>query len=366
MDNMSKRKPKRRRNALIELTNAFLTLFILALLAGGVAFVYFANNFYSKGNLAKDTVFIVERGAGLATIANNLQQSGIISNSLAFQLGTRAQKKERSIRAGEYNIAKNSSMADVLKELTQGTPISYAVTIPEGYTSFQVVERINADENLVGEITKVPDEGTLLPNTYAYERGESRQKIIENMQVAMQKELDRVWEGRDPDLPIKTKQELLILASLIEKETGTPTERAEVAGVFVNRLNKGMRLQTDPSVIYGITLGKEKLGRGLRQSELKKDTPYNTYTIPALPIGPIANPGIKSLEAAANPAKTENIFFVAAGADPSMGHLFARTYAEHQKNVALYREAIARAEKEAKERIKTEQAEQNQEQAPTQ
>ncbi len=357
---MKKRKIKRQKSALVEITNGILTLFILGLLAVGAAFVYFANSFYAEGKLRQDTIFVVERGSGLSTIAAKLQENGIIENSLIFQLGTRAQNKERSIKAGEYKIAKFSSMADVLKELTEGTPITYSITIPEGLTSFEIVNRLNEAPNLVGEIIEIPPEGSLLPDTYLYERGEERANIIARMQESLEKELDKVWAERAPDLPIKNKQELLILASLIEKETGMPEERAEVAGVFVNRLNKGMKLQTDPAVIYGITLGKEKLGRGLKKSELKQETPYNTYVIDGLPPTPIANPGRESLKAAANPAKTENLYFVAAGASPSMGHLFAKTYAEHQKNVALYREAVRKAEQEAKER-EQEEAENSQE-----
>jgi UPF0755 protein len=351
----TKRKPKRRKSALIEITNGFLTLLILGLIVTGGAFFYFAKNFYADGSFVEDKVFTVQKGSGLASIATKLRDEGIIANVLIFQLGARSQKLETSIKTGEYRIAKGSSMADVLKEITQGAPITYGVTLAEGLTSWQVVNKINAAEYLVGEIIEIPAEGTLLPDTYSFERGEDRAAIIKRMSSQLDKELAQVWANRSPDLPIKTPQELLILASLIEKETGTPTERAEVAGVFINRLNQGMKLQTDPTVIYGITLGKEKLGRGLRQSELKKETPYNTYIIPALPIGPIANPGRASLQAAANPAKTDNIFFVAAGAYPSEGHLFAATYKEHKKNVALYRAAVAqeearlKAEAEAKE-----------------
>ncbi len=364
------RKQKKRKSALIEITNGLLTLFILALIVAGGAFYWFAQNFYSEGNLKQDTVFVVKSGSGLASVAKDLQEQGIISNSLMFQLGARSKNLEGSIKTGEYNIAKSSSMADILFELTEGKPISYSVTIPEGFTSWQVVQKLNADKNLVGEITSIPPEGSLLPDTYSYERGEERSAIIARMSDEFNKELAKIWENRDPDLPIKSMQELVILASLIEKETGTPHERFEVAGVFVNRLNKGMKLQTDPAVIYGITLGKEKLGRGLRQSELKKETPYNTYVIPALPIGPITNPGRESLLAAANPAKTENIFFVAAGAYPSDGHLFSATYAQHQKNVAAYRKAVAqeearlkeealKAEQEAKEAQEAEKADNN-------
>jgi len=347
-----KRKKKRQRNALIDIMNGLLSLLILGLVVAGGAFVYFAQSFNTEGILEKDTVFVVKSGSGLSTIAKDLQQNGIISNNLMFQLGAKSKKLETSIRTGEYLIAKNSSMADVLKELTEGKPISYGVTIPEGFTSWQAVVKINKDENLIGEIVTIPAEGTLLPDTYSYERGEDRAAIIARMQKAFEKELAQAWANRDQNLPIKTPEELVILASIIEKETGNDEERFEVAGVFVNRLNQGMKLQTDPTVIYGITLGKENLGRGLRQSELKKETPYNTYVIPALPIGPITNPGRESLHAAANPAKTDNIFFVAAGAYPSMGHLFAATYKQHQKNVIAYRKAVA--EEDARLKAKAE------------
>ncbi len=353
------RKKRRQRSALIEITNAILTLFIIVILLFGAAFIYMANSFYAKGEFSEDVVFTVKKGEGLGAITKDLQRQGLISNSLIFQIAARTQNKERAIKAGEFLLKKNSSMADILRELTEGKPITYSVTIAEGYSSYQVVQRLLENKYLTGEISEIPPEGSLLPDTYIFERGESREKIIQNMQAAFQEELDKVWQNRDADLPIKTKEELVILASLIEKETGIPSERAEVAGVFVNRLKKGMKLQTDPSVIYGITLGREKLGRGLRQSELDRETPYNTYKIDGLPIGPIANPGRESLKAAANPAKTDNLFFVAAGAYPSDGHLFATNYEEHRRNVALYREAVAKEEKRLREEAQKQESEQN-------
>ncbi len=365
-----KRKP--RRSALIELVNGALTLFILGIVVIVGILTYGAYLFYAEGKLAEDTTFQVREGAGLTSISNSLANAGIVDNGLVFQLGAQALEKERALKAGEYRIAKGSSMADVLKELTEGTPITYAVTIPEGFTSWQVVQRLLKDENLVGELEEVPAEGSLLPDTYSYERGAERAEIIARMQKQRDEVLQKVWESRQPDLPIKTAEDLLILASVIEKETGIATERPEVAAVFVNRLNQGIRLQSDPTIIYGITKGEGPLGRGLRRSEIKAETPYNTYAIDGLPAGPIANPGIKALEAAANPAESDALFFVAAGAHPSQGHLFAKTYAEHQKNVAAYRKALREAAKaqekaeadKAKAALQSLDAEQDAEQNP--
>lgn len=341
---MKKPKPKKRkRSGLVELLNGALTLFILAVVIIVGTLLYGAHLFYADGNLAKDTTFQVTRGAGLSTIASQLTDSGIVSNKWIFQAGTLAQKKERSLKAGEYRIASNSSMAEILIELTEGTPITYSVTIPEGFTSWQVVERLRADVNLTGDIEALPQEGSLLPNTYSYERGMARADIVTQMKKAREEAVAEVWENRAPDLPIATPEELVVLASVIEKETGIATERPEVAAVFVNRLNKGIRLQSDPTIIYGITNGEGPLGRGLRRSEIKAETPYNTYVIKGLPVGPIANPGIESLRAAANPAASKSLYFVAAGARPSQGHLFAETYAQHQKNVAAYRKALREA-----------------------
>lgn len=337
-------KPKkRRRSGLVELINGALTLFILGVVATVGILLYGAHLFYTDGKLSEEVTFQVKRGAGLSTIASQLEDAGIVSNKWVFQAGTAAQKKERALKAGEYRIASGASMADVLKELTEGNPITYAVTIPEGFTSWQVAERLRADVNLTGDIETLPEEGSLLPNTYSYERGMARADIVAQMKKARDEAVAEIWENRADDLPISTPEELVILASVIEKETGIASERPEVAAVFVNRLNRGMRLQSDPTIIYGITNGEGPLGRGLRRSEIKAETPYNTYVISGLPAGPIANPGVEALRAAANPAETKSLYFVAAGASPSQGHLFANTYAEHQKNVAAYRKALREA-----------------------
>lgn len=362
-DRKNKRAKPRRRNGLIDILNGFLSLLVIAIILIGGLFFFGLNRFYSPGNIPEDTTFLVESGSSLGVTAERLETRGLIDNRMIFQAAGIALKKQGKLKAGEFKIAAHSSMADILSELTEGTPVLYGVTVPEGFTSWQVIERINADSHLIGEITSLPPEGSILPNTYSYIPGDTRQSVLDKMQAAHKKALEEVWANRDPDLPIKTPEELVTLASVVEKETGVASERPQVAAVFVNRLKKGMRLQSDPTIIYGITKGQSTLGRGLKKSELEAKTPYNTYQIDGLPAGPIANPGIESLRAAANPAKTNDLYFVAAGPVPSDGHLFSETYAQHRKNVAKWR-AIekqmaldAQADTEAaKDAIEAEQA----------
>lgn len=329
---------------MLQVLNAILMLIVLGFVVVIAVIAFGMNRFYAEGPLAEDAVFMVERGNGLSEIAGSLAEAGIIDNALIFRFGGTALRKASDIKAGEFRIAARSSMADVLREITEGTPILYQVTIPEGFTSWQVAERLRANEHLTGEIEAMPAEGSLLPNSYAYERGDDRGAILETMAAEMQTALAEIWENRDPDLPLETPQELLVLASIVEKETGVPEERPRVAAVLVNRLNRGMRLQSDPTTIYGITNGEGPLGRGLRRSEIEAETPYNTYVVAGLPPGPIANPGIESLRAAANPADTSDLYFVADGTG---GHAFAETYAEHRRNVAEWRRIEAERAEEA-------------------
>jgi len=341
---VNKKNRSRRRRSMLGVVNALLTLVVLALLLIGGLVAFGAQRFYSDGPKREETSFIVERGASLAGVAQKLENAGLIYDRWTFQFGAIAKSKQAAIRAGEFKIAAYSSMSDILKEITQGRPISYSITIPEGYTSWQVVERINATPNLVGKISDIPPEGTLLPDTYSFERGDERRKIVDQMIGAMRAQLTLIWAGRDQDLPISTPGELVTLASIVEKETGVAAERPLVAGVFINRLKRGMRLQSDPTIIYGITNGQAALGRGLRRSEIENKTPYNTYQIDGLPPGPIANPGIDALRAVANPAATKALYFVADG---SGGHAFANSYAEHQRNVARWRQVEREQEKAA-------------------
>lgn len=362
---MKKNKTKRRRSALVDILNGVLSLLILAIIVVVGLVLFAAYEFYQEGETEAGTTFQVHSGTGLSTIATRLEEAGIIDNRWVFQFGALAHNKAREIRAGEFRIAKGASMADVLREITEGEPITYSVTVPEGFTSWQVVQRIRAKTELTGDIEDVPPEGSLLPDTYIFQRGDERSELIARMQEAQAAALADVWADRAPDLPLETPQDLVTLASIVEKETGVPEERPEVAAVFINRLNRGMRLQSDPTIIYGITNGEGPLGRGITRSEIEEETPYNTYVVDGLPAGPIANPGIEAMRAVANPAQSDALYFVAAGANPSQGHVFARSYDEHRQNVAQYRaaleEAAAQEEAEAeavREALEAEQAEQ--------
>ncbi|HEV7346284.1 MAG TPA: endolytic transglycosylase MltG [Devosia sp.] len=344
---MNERKTRRRRrsgNGFLDILNGLLTLLVIGLLVAGGIVLYGASQFYGDGPLTEETTFRVEAGSGLSSIGPRLEEQGLISNQYIFQAGSRLANLPGTIKQGDFRIPAGASMVDILQELTQGTPIRYAVTIPEGWTSWEVIQRLSATEDLTGEVPMLPPEGSILPGSYDYIPGESRQSVLEKMQAAMVAELAEVWEIREPDLPIETPEELLVLASIVEKETGVATERPQVAAVFVNRLREGMRLQSDPTIIYGITQGQSTLGRGLRRSEIDAQTPYNTYQIDGLPPTPIANPGADALRAVANPDDHDYLYFVAKGATPSEGHVFAETYAEHQENVARYREIEAEAE----------------------
>ncbi len=351
---MNDRKPRRRRrsgNALIDILNGLLTLVVIGLVVVGGGFFYVASQYYGDGPTTEEKVFRVEQGNTLTTTANRLEEQGLISNAMIFsQFGGRVESNT-VVKAGDFTIPAKASMADILTELTTGTPIRYAVTIPEGWTTWQAVQRLDADDRLTGEIGTLPPEGSILPGSYDYLPGDTRQSVLDKMQLAMTEALADVWENRQPDLPLQSPAELLILASIVEKETGIDTERPQIAAVFVNRLRDGMRLQSDPTIIYGITLGQSTLDRGIRRSEIEAKTPYNTYQIDGLPPTPIANPGIDALRAVANPDSHDYLYFVAKGATPREGHVFAATYAEHQQNVARYRqiaaEAAAQAESEA-------------------
>jgi len=332
-------KPKRRRrNGLIEIVNGLLSLLVIGMLVVGGLLLYGLNRFYSASDIEQPAQFLVEKGSGLGLVAERLESQGLISNRMIFQAGGVAMKKQGQLQQGMFEIPAHASMADILELFTEGKPIPFGVSVPEGFTSWQVAERVKNAAQLTGELTAVPPEGSLLPDTYNYVPGDTRQSVVDRMLDAQKKALAEIWANRDPDLPLKTPEELVTLASVVEKETGLASERPLVAAVFVNRLKKHMRLQSDPTTIYGLTNGEGPLGRGLKKSEIEAKTPYNTYQIDGLPAGPIANPGIESMKAVANPAKSDALYFVAAGPSPSDGHLFAATYAEHRKNVAKYRE----------------------------
>jgi UPF0755 protein len=261
-------------------------------------------------------------------------REGVIDQPWVFIGGVLVLKARGELKHGEYQFSKSASVAEVVNTIVENKVVQHAVTIPEGLTSEQIVARLLENDALAGQIKEIPREGTLLPETYKFTRGMAREQIIQRMNQANRAMLQEVWEHRSPDLPVKTPEQLVTLASIVEKETGKPEERSRVAAVFINRLKNKMRLQSDPTIIYGLTGGKGTFGRPIMKSEIEQPTPYNTYVIDGLPPGPIANPGRASLEAAANPARTKDLYFVADGTG---GHVFSETYEQHQKNVARLR-----------------------------
>ncbi|TDR89235.1 UPF0755 protein [Enterovirga rhinocerotis] len=295
------------------------------------------------GPLDADKVVLIPRNTGTSEISALLTKEGVIDNPVLFELYSYANRTKGQLKAGEFLFKAKVSMAQAIDTLIGGKAILHSFTVPEGLTSEQVVTRLRENEILTGDLNAIPPEGSLLPDTYRFERGMTRQQVVNEMQRASRRALQHVWERRSPDLPIKTQQELVILASIVEKETGRGDERARVASVFLNRLQRRMKLQSDPTIVYGIVGGKGTLGRGILRSEIDRATPYNTYVIEGLPPGPIANPGRAALEAVANPLKTKDLFFVADGTG---GHAFAETYDQHQRNVARWRQ-IERAREAA-------------------
>jgi UPF0755 protein len=314
--------------------NALFMFLLLASLAVGSA-IYFGNSrFEAPGPLENDKIVNIPRGLGVRDIADLLMREGVIEQPWIFTGGVYVLKEKDSLKYGEYQFAKHASLRDVLTTITEGKVVQHTLTVPEGLTSEQIVARLLQNGSLAGTIKEIPREGTLLPETYKFTRGTTRESIIQRMQQSSQRVLHDVWQHRASGLPFKTPEELLVMASIVEKETGRPDERTRVAAVFINRLKQKMRLQSDPTIIYGLTGGKGSLGRPIMKSEIEQPTPYNTYVIDGLPPGPIANPGIASLEATANPARTKEIYFVADGTG---GHVFSDSYEQHQKNVAKLR-----------------------------
>jgi len=372
----------------------FLTfLVVLVFLVAGVI-LWGQNEYNSAGPLEGSICLRVDRGSNMRRVSEDLEERGAVSSSTIFRIGADYTGKDGLLKAGSWLIPEGATMAEITDLVTRGgastcgTEVVYRIgvtqvqaqvreldpateayrevvefdllgeadapgeytevvaqndtrfriNIAEGVTSWQIVTALNAVEVMEGEIGGVPPEGSLAPTSYEVERGDVRAELLDRMKEIQTTRLAAAWEARDDDLPLEDPSDVLILASIIEKETGVPEERGQVASVFVNRLRRGMRLQTDPTVIYGITKGEGVLGRGLRQSELRQATPYNTYVIQGLPPTPIANPGEASLMAAVQPAETDYVFFVADG---SGGHAFAETLDEHNENVARWRELEA-------------------------
>jgi UPF0755 protein len=374
-----------------------MSFLILALIALAGAIAWGQREFRAQGPLTDAVFFEVPRGASLRRVSEDLEAAGIVTSAMLFRLGADYAEMSGALRFGNYEIPPGASMEQVLAIVTtggpssfrytatyvlrlegtgelrlrervpgtdevvaladfayedgvpevysalvaDGTPIAYRVSVPEGLTSWQIVEGLRAADFLSGEIAEVPPEGVLAPDTFEVRRGQDRQEIIDKMLATQQDILVAAWAGRQDGLPLADAQEALILASIIEKETSVAEERRLVSSVFINRLNQGIRLQTDPTVIYGLTEGRGVLGRGIRASELRAETPWNTYVIDGLPPTPIANPGRAAIEAAVNPEDTPLIFFVADGTG---GHAFAETLEEHNRNVARWRQIEAERE----------------------
>jgi UPF0755 protein len=318
-----------------------LVLLLIAIIVAG-AVEWESANFSAPGPAAahgSETVVLVASGIGVQGVADTLGDAHVVDKPDLFALGVRIRRNTNKLKAGEYAIPSRASMFDIMSILMSGKAIQHKITAAEGVTSDMVWHTVQADTALFGDAGPVPDEGSLLPETYLFTHGTTRGEIIARMKAAQTKFLDAQWERRQANLPIKTKEQAIILASIVEKETSLAAERRHIAAVFEKRLTIGMRLQSDPTIIYGITKGYP-LGRRIKESEIVAATPYNTYVIPGLPVGPICNPGKDSIAAVLNPGQTNDLYFVANGTG---GHSFAATQDEQNKNVAIWRKIHANA-----------------------
>ena len=336
------------RSRLVFILNLAMTIFVVSIALAGALIYWGKHEFEADGPLTESTIVQIDLGSGLYQISQLLVKENVIESFRLFVWAVQIYQNEDKLKAGEFRFEPGVSMRSVMDDLVSGKAVTYDITIPEGWTSQQIVEKINSLPKLKGEILQIPPEGSLMPETYQYTYGQTRNEIISWMKEAHEKALTEVWANRDSDLPLKTPEELLILASLVEKETTQVDERGHVAGVFINRLNKPMRLQSDPTILYGVYRGEAwSTSRTILQTEKEQKNEYNTYKIDGLPPGPIANVGRAALEAVANPYPTKDLYFVADG---SGGHAFAETYDEHKINVAKWR----KIEKERKDAEKTE------------
>ena len=349
---------KKRKTGITALFSGLMTaaVFLLVAVFAGVTLAH--REFSEPGPLQTDKVVIIERGSTTEDIVETLTREGVVTRpSLLWAVllwrdissKFSSEGANRRAKSGEYLFRQSASMSEVVDVITSGRSIQHAITIPEGLTSEQIVERLMQNELLTGEIESIPAEGALLPDTYRINRGTSREALIARMASEQRRVLNEIWSRRAKDLPLRNPRELVTLASIVEKETGRADERPRVASVFYNRLEKKMRLQSDPTIIYGIFGGDGKpADRPIYQSDLEKQTPFNTYIIKGLPPTPIANPGRAALEAVANPSRTPDLYFVADGTG---GHVFAETLDEHNQNVRRWRkleaEKAAEAAKEA-------------------
>ena len=331
--------PKRSRasrSQIVVFMNFVVSMVMLAVVAAGVGVYFGRQAFIEPGPSANGDTFLVKPKMAVADIADQLERRNLISDARIFRLGVRAYGNDSALKAGEYEIKPGASMRDIMELLKSGKSVLYSLTIPEGLTVEQAWQRIAEQDALTGDMpATMPPEGSLATDTLRFTRGATRQQMIDKLLADQKKLVEDVWARRSPDLPLANINEFVTLASIVEKETGKGDERSRVAAVFLNRLAKGMRLQSDPTILYGLFGGKGKpADRPIYQSDIDKQTPYNTYLINGLPPTPIANPGRAALEAVANPSKTKDLYFVADGTG---GHVFASTLEEHNENVARYR-----------------------------
>ncbi len=338
-------KPKKKRGGLLSNISGFLSFLLVLMVASVVGYGYLLKELRTPGPLPTDKAVVISPGTDGVDIVDQLVGEGVISSGPIFTMALRfSGQSSKSLKAGEYMFKQNASLQEVIDTLASGKAILHNVTIPEGWTSQMAVDRLMETDVLAGEVRDIPPEGALFPDTYRVTKGAQRDVIIRQMLDASKKIVAEVWAKRAPDLPLKSPYEMVTLASIVEKETAKADERARVAAVYINRLNKHIRLQSDPTIVYGLVGGKGTLGHAILKSELDKVTPYNTYQVDGLPPGPIANPGRAALEAVANPSRTKELYFVADGTG---GHVFAETFDQHQKNVVRWRQI----EKDAKDKL---------------
>src|SRR4030088_3349237 len=329
------KRSDRARNPFVVVGNAVITIILVLMIGVGGAYIYGRQKIEAPGPLQEDKVVNIPARAGMADIADILQREGVIDNNRCAFIGSVLALNARSeLKPADSSFQKNASLRDVIGTIVEGKVFQHAVTIPEGLTSEQIVARLSDNDIFVGSVREIPREGTLLPETYKFPRGTTRDQVIQRMQQTQKRVLTEIWERRNPDVPIKSPEQLVTLASIVEKETGKADERSRVAAVFVNRLRQKIKLQSDPTIIYGLVGGKGTLGRPIKRSEILQPSPYNTYVVEGLPPGPIANPGRASLEAAANPARTRDLFIVPYGTGSQS---LTEPYDQHQNNVAKLR-----------------------------
>ncbi|HWK65655.1 MAG TPA: endolytic transglycosylase MltG [Rhizobiaceae bacterium] len=349
------KRSRQSRNQFVVFLNFLVSTIFLLTLAAGAGLYFGKRAFEGPGPSETAATILIKPNTGAQEIADQLERRGLISDARIFQLGLRAYGNQGKLKAGEYEIKAQASMRDIMELLKSGKSVLYSLTITEGSTVEQAFQRIAENEVLSGDMpATMPPEGSLVADTQRFTRGTTRQQVIDKMMADQKKLVEEIWNRRADDLPLASIEEFVTLASIVEKETGRSDERSRVASVFINRLSKGMRLQSDPTIIYGLFGGKGKPGdRPIFKSDIDKPTPYNTYVIKGLPPTPISNPGRAALEAVANPSKTDDLYFVADG---SGGHVFAATLEEHNDNVARWR-AVTKKQAEEAAKAAAEEAE---------